>query len=126
MRIERNKITFDDKSFEIVPNAITIGNDSFPVVATSIEGVGTEWFTIHLSRPHTLKMGDIVSCKGRQGVSKVYLSSFMDDPPFDPLIKTPSKGEVRPPHCEDLKDISKGDYKVKIRNDGRLAVLTKV
>jgi hypothetical protein len=126
MRIERNKITFDDTIFEIVPNTITIGNDSFSVITTSIDGVGAEWFTIHLSHHHNLRAGDVMSCKGRRGVSKVYLSRFMDDPPFDPLIKTPSKGEVRPPHCEDLKDISQGEYRIKIRNDGRLAVLTKI
>lgn len=125
MRIERNKIVFNDKSFVIIPNTITIGNDSFPVIATSIQGVGAEWFTIHLSPSHSLNTGDVISCEGRHGLSKVYFSSFMDDPPCDPCIKTPVEGD-RPPYCEDLKDILPGEYGVKIRNDGRLAVLTKI
>ena len=107
-----------------VRNTVVLDNKGeYPVIQTSEK----EWFTIKLPANHTLKDGQAVWCSGRYGVSILRLSAYMDDPPCDPVIATghPYRGG-RLPFQEDLKDIPKGMYRVKLSKESNLAILTKI
>lgn len=111
-----------------VKNTVILDNKGeYFVCQTSLKGVGEEWFTIKLPANHTLKDGQAVWCSGRYGVSTLRLSAYMDDPPCDPFIATghPYRGG-RLPFQEDLKDIPKGMYRVKLSKESNLAILTKI
>lgn len=123
MRIERKPyndvLVVPEQKYRCIPNTVRVpGHDLQVIVCSEIEDHG--WFSVQLPTSHPFKKGDVVEVGGRHSISRVSIEGFFT------YIDTPTWSGSRPPWCEDLKVIPRGEYRFSKIREGGLAVLTKI
>ena len=107
------------QEYVTVPN--TVMASGFELEVEMCEWVEDQgWFSVRLPESHPFKRGDVLLVEGRHGVSKVLVEGEWV------YIETPAWSQWRPPFCEDLKVIPRGEYGVIYITTGSrpLAVLS--